>query len=116
MLGARFTKYQVDDLIERQALRAREGHGLGDGADDPCAHDLVGGLGGLAGADRTEQTQGLAHRREYGSRAREIRVCAATHDRESALAGALGAAAHRAVEECTAMRGDDRAGSVRGGR
>ena len=50
--------------LERQLVRARERHGLRAGADDAGAHDLVGGLGGLAGARGTEMFDGLAHRRE----------------------------------------------------
>ena len=34
--------------LERQLVRVGEGHGLGAGADDAGAHDLVGGLGRLA--------------------------------------------------------------------
>ena len=81
MFGARCTKYQLepapapsvdDHAIERQPVRAGEGHGLGAGADDAGAHDLVGGLGRLAGAARTEMLDGLAHRREH--RAARVRT------------------------------------------
>ena len=82
MFGARCTKYQLEPApapsvshhaIERQAVRAGESHGLGAGADDAGAHDLVGGLGRLAGARRSEMLDGLAHGREHRSRAFERR-------------------------------------------
>ena len=78
MFGARCTKYQLepapapsvdDHALERQLVRAGEGHGLGAGADDAGAHDLVGGLGGLAGARRAEVLDGLAHGGEHRARA-----------------------------------------------
>ena len=55
--------------FERQPVRTRERHGFGAGADDAGAHDLVGGLGRLAGTRRTEVLDGLAHGREDRSRA-----------------------------------------------
>jgi hypothetical protein len=69
----------------------------------------------LAGADRPEQAQGLAHRREHRACALEVAGVAAAHDGEGALAGALDATAHRAVEERGAARGDQRPGGLCGG-
>ena len=89
----------VHDLLERQALRAREGHRLGDGFNDAGAHDLVGCLGGLAAAGRTEVRDGLAHGGKYGLRALEGFLAATGHDGQRAVASAFGAAAHGAVEE-----------------
>ena len=86
MFGARCTKYQLepapapsvdDHAVQRQPVRAGEGHGLGAGADDAGAHDLVGGLGGLAAAARAEMLDGLAHGREHRTRRVEGRAFAA---------------------------------------
>ena len=86
MFGARCTKYQLEPApaperrhhaIQRQPVRAGEGHGLGAGANDAGTHDLVGGLGRLAGTCRTEMLDGLAHGGENRSRAFEGRAFAA---------------------------------------
>ena len=90
--------------IERQLVRAGERHGFGAGADDAGAHDLVGGLGGLAGARGTEMFDGLAHGREDRARAFESGGVTARHDGERAVLRAFDTAADRRVDELRRVR------------
>ncbi len=95
--------------IERQPVGTREGHGLGAGANDAGAHDLVGGLGRLAGTGRTEVLDGLAHGREDRLRAFERRAITARHDGERTFLRALDTAAHRRIDELHRARGQQAA-------
>ena len=108
MFGARCTKYQlepaplpsVSSARRAAALAPREGHGLGAGLDDAGAHDLVGGLGGLAGAARRRNaSMVLPMRCEHRPRALERPRVAADHDGERAVLRAFDAAADRRIEE-----------------
>ena len=98
MLGARCTKYQLEpaplpsvstSLLQRQALRVREGHGLGDRLDDAGAHDLIGCLGGLAAAGRPKMRDRLAERGQNRPRALKASASATDHDGQRRIARAF---------------------------
>ena len=90
--------------IERQLVRARERHGFGAGADDAGAHDLVGGLGGLAGTRGTEMFDGFAHRGEDRARGFESGGVTARHDGERAFLRTFDTAADRSIDELRRVR------------
>jgi len=123
MFGARCTKVPararpvaegLDQAVERQALGLGEGHRLGHRLDDAGAHDLVGGLGGLARAAPPEMRDRAAHGREHRTGAFERLGGTADHDRELAVARALDAAAHRCVEELDPLCREATRGLARG--
>ena len=86
MKGARLTKYQLEPAplprmsitrFERQAFGMRERHGFADRLDDAGAHDLIGGLGRLTGAARSDVGDRLAQLFQNRLRAIEHRLIAA---------------------------------------
>ncbi len=111
---ARALAERIDHAVERQPLRLREGHGLGNGLDDSRAHDLVGGFGRLAAAGVAEVGDGLAERRKYRTRTLERFCAAADHDGERGVAGSFGAATHGAVEKRSLSSVQQLCGPARG--
>ncbi len=107
---------RLDQLRQRQTLRPGECHGLCHRLDDAGAHDLVGGLGGLAGTGRPEVRDRAAHRLQCGLRPGKSRIGSPRHDRERAVARTFDAAAHGRIEEFAAVRGEPARGFTRGVR
>src|SRR5450755_1416070 len=103
---ARTLAKKFDQSIERQAFGVRERHRFTDGLYNARTHDLIGGLGRLAGTARAEIGDVFSHGCENGLRTLELRLVAADHDGERGVARAFDAAADRTIEKTHAERGE----------
>ena len=94
---------QLDQIFQRQTLRFCECHGFGYGLVDTGDHNLVGRLGGLAGAARAHMTDFTAHGLQHGQCPPEIGFFPTGHDCQRAFDRTLGAATDRTIQETGGM-------------